>query len=102
MWTTEHSRDTTVARKAIWRAWADVDTGRNGTRNIERIALSGPFATGSTIAMTPKHEETVHLRIAEAVDGEVSSMRPRSTARWCGRSTASTVSTTIAYGSSTA
>ena len=25
MWTTEHSRDTTVARKAIWRAWADVE-----------------------------------------------------------------------------
>jgi hypothetical protein len=25
MWTTEHSSDTTVAPKSIWRAWADVE-----------------------------------------------------------------------------
>jgi hypothetical protein len=71
MWTTEHSSDTTVAPTAIWRSWADVERWPEWNADIERIALTGPFATGSTIAMTPKHQQTVHLRIAEAVEGEL-------------------------------
>jgi hypothetical protein len=38
--------------------------------DIERIELAGPFAPGSTIAMTPAGQEAVELRIAEAVEGE--------------------------------
>jgi uncharacterized protein YndB with AHSA1/START domain len=70
MWTTEHSIETTVAPEAIWRLWADVERWPEWNADIERIALTGPFATGSTIAMTPEGQETVELRITEAVEGE--------------------------------
>ena len=69
MWTTEHSIEATVAPKAIWRAWADVEQWPEWNADVEQIALSGPFATGSTIAMTPRRQETVQLRIAAAVKG---------------------------------
>jgi uncharacterized protein YndB with AHSA1/START domain len=70
MWASEQSVETTVAPEAIWRAWADVERWPEWNADIERIALHGPFATGSRIAMTPYGQETVELRIAEAVPGE--------------------------------
>jgi hypothetical protein len=71
MWTTEHSIETTASADAIWRLWADVERWPEWNRDIERIVLEGPFAAGSTIAMTPHGQDTVELRIAEAVDGEM-------------------------------
>jgi hypothetical protein len=71
MWTTEHSMETTVAPEAIWRLWADVEQWPQWNADIERIELRGPFAPGTTIAMTPRGAETVELRIAEAVEGEM-------------------------------
>jgi hypothetical protein len=71
MWSTEHSIETTLAPEAIWRTWTDVERWPEWNRDIARIALRGPFAPGSTIAMTPHGEETVELRIAEAVAGEL-------------------------------
>jgi hypothetical protein len=70
MWTTEHSIETTVTPEAIWRRWAEVDRWPEWNADIERIELRGPFATGSTIAMTPRGQETVDLRISEAVEGQ--------------------------------
>jgi uncharacterized protein YndB with AHSA1/START domain len=71
VWTTEHRVEASVAPEAIWRAWADVEHWPEWNGDIERIELTGPFATGSTIAMTPKGQDTVELRIAEAVEGEL-------------------------------
>jgi Polyketide cyclase / dehydrase and lipid transport len=71
VWTTEHSIETTVSPEAIWRAWAAVDRWPEWNSDIERISLAGPFAQGATIAMTPRGQETVELRIAEAVEGEL-------------------------------
>lgn len=71
MWTTEQSRETTVAPAAIWRAWADVERWPEWNADIERIELRGPFAPGSTISMTPHGQEAVELRITEAVEGEL-------------------------------
>jgi uncharacterized protein YndB with AHSA1/START domain len=70
MWTSEHSVETDVAPEAIWRAWADVPRWPEWNGDIERIELSGPFAAGSTIAMTPHGEEAVQLQLAEVVEGE--------------------------------
>jgi uncharacterized protein YndB with AHSA1/START domain len=70
MWTTEHAAETVVTPQRIWRAWSDVERWPEWNADIERIALDGPFAVGSTIAMTPKGQQTVELRIAEAVDCE--------------------------------
>jgi Polyketide cyclase / dehydrase and lipid transport len=71
VWTTEHSIETTVSPEAIWRAWADVDRWPEWNADIERIELRGPFAPGSTIAMTPRGEATVELHVAAAVEGEL-------------------------------
>jgi Polyketide cyclase / dehydrase and lipid transport len=70
MWTTEHSIEARVEPEAVWRRWADVERWPDWNADIERIELRGPFATGSTIAMKPYGQDTVELRIAEAVEGE--------------------------------
>jgi len=70
MWTTEHSIETDVGAEAIWRAWADVPAWPEWNEDIERIGLTGPFATGSTIAMTPRGQDPVRLRVADVVVGE--------------------------------
>ena len=71
MWTTEHSIETTATPEAIWRSWAEVSRWPEWNGDIERIELTGPFAAGSTIAMMPPGQETVSLRITEAVEPEL-------------------------------
>ncbi|MGW7453706.1 polyketide cyclase [Streptomyces sp. NPDC054787] len=71
MWTYEHSTETTVAPEAIWRLWADVETWGKWNADIESIEISGPFAAGTDIVMNPAGPDPVHLRIAEAVVGEL-------------------------------
>ena len=70
MWTSEHNAETTVAAERIFGAWADVERWPEWNADIEQIALNGPFDAGSTIAMTPKGQDTVQLHIAEVADGE--------------------------------
>jgi hypothetical protein len=65
MWTTEYSQETTASPESIWRIWSDVQRWGDWNGDIERITISGPFAAGSTIAMTPVGQDTVELRIAE-------------------------------------
>jgi uncharacterized protein YndB with AHSA1/START domain len=71
MWTNEHSIETTAPPEAIWRLWSDVAGWPDWIADIERIELSGPFAAGSTITMTPAGQDPVELRIAEAVEPEL-------------------------------
>jgi Polyketide cyclase / dehydrase and lipid transport len=66
MWAAEHSVQTTASPESIWRLWSDVSTWGDWNADIERIEISGPFATGSTIAMTPVGQVTVELRITKA------------------------------------
>jgi hypothetical protein len=70
MWTNEHSIETTASAEAIWRLWADVPGWPDWIGDIEHIEISGPFAAGSTISMTPTGQEPVELRIAEASEPE--------------------------------
>ncbi|HYY20700.1 MAG TPA: SRPBCC family protein [Thermoleophilaceae bacterium] len=70
MWTTEHSIETTASAEAVWRLWSDVSGWPEWIADIERIELSGPFATGSRVTMIPAGQEPVELRIAEAVEPE--------------------------------
>jgi hypothetical protein len=71
MWTNEQSIDTTASPEAIWRLWSDVPGWPEWIADIEHIEISGPFAAGSTIAMTPIGQGPVQLRIAEAVEPEL-------------------------------
>lgn len=71
MWSSEHRVQTNVAPQAIWQAWSDVERWPEWNSDIARIELSGPFAVGSTIAMTPHEQDTVDLRIAQVEEGEL-------------------------------
>jgi hypothetical protein len=71
MWVTEHSVETTAPSEAIWRQWSNVRGWPEWNADIERIELDGPFAAGSRITMTPRGQEPVELRIAEAVEPEL-------------------------------
>ena len=71
MWTTEHSIETTAAPEAIWGLWAEVAGWPGWNADLELAELSGPFAAGSTITMTPHGQEPIELRIAEAVEPEL-------------------------------
>jgi hypothetical protein len=68
MWAVEHSVETSATPGQVWRLWADVSRWPEWNRDIECIALIGPFAAGSTIRMTPIGQETVELQIAHAVE----------------------------------
>jgi hypothetical protein len=70
MWTSEHSLEMNVGADAIWRAWADVPRWAEWNGDIERVELTGPFASGSRIVMTPRGQDPVRLRIADVIEGE--------------------------------
>ena len=70
MWTREDNIETTASPTAIWEIWADVPQWPKWNA-LERAEASGPFAEGSTITMFPHGEESIELRIAEAVEPEV-------------------------------
>jgi hypothetical protein len=71
MWANEQSIETTSSPEAIWRDWSDVAGWPEWIDDIEQIEISGPFATGSIISMTPVGQDPVELRIAEAVEPEL-------------------------------
>jgi hypothetical protein len=71
MWEYEHSIETAAAPEAIWQLWADVRNWGEWNADLEKIEFEGPFATGSTIVMTPPGDDPVLLRIAELVEGEL-------------------------------
>jgi hypothetical protein len=63
MWTIEHGIETTASPQAIWSLWSEVATWPDWNGDIARIEISGPFAVGSTIAMTPNrrgHGQAAH------------------------------------------
>jgi hypothetical protein len=71
MWEAEYSTETSATPQEIWRLWADVAGWRSWNADIAEIQLTGPFAAGSTIRMTPIGQEPIELRIAEAVEPEL-------------------------------
>jgi uncharacterized protein YndB with AHSA1/START domain len=70
MWTTEYSIETSASPEDVWQQWADVAGWPTWNRDIERIEIEGPFAAGSTILMTPRGEDPIELRIADAAEPE--------------------------------
>ena len=71
MWTTEHSIETTASAEAIRRLWADVPGWPDWIADVAHAELSGPFAVGSVILMTPIGQDPVELRIEEAIEPEL-------------------------------
>ena len=53
MWTASTDIATTASPTALWRLFEDVAGWTNWNAGIARIALHGPFASGSTFEMQP-------------------------------------------------
>ena len=53
MWTDTASIATTVPPHVLWRLFEDVASWTSWNAGIARIALDGPFASGSTFEMQP-------------------------------------------------
>src|SRR5689334_20120487 len=70
MWSTEHSIETTAAPEAVWRLWSDVGDWPRWNADLERAALSGPFAEGSAVTMYPRDDDPIELTIAEVAAPE--------------------------------
>jgi hypothetical protein len=71
MWTTEHTVETAATKEQIWETWRDVPRWPQWNQDLERAELTGPFAVGSTITMTPNGDEPIALTIAEAREPEL-------------------------------
>lgn len=71
MWTNEQSIETAASPEAIWRLWSDVAGWPEWNADIDHIVISGPFAAGSTISMTPIGQDPVELRIGKAVEPDL-------------------------------
>ncbi|MGW1895676.1 polyketide cyclase [Streptomyces sp. NPDC002004] len=71
MWVYEHSVETNATTEAIWNLWADVENWGTWNADIESIEISGPFATGTEIVMTPAGQDPVRLRIGRLTAGEL-------------------------------
>ncbi len=71
MWVYQHSIGTTATPEAVWRVWSDVQSWGTWNADIEKIEITGPFAAGSEITMTPAGQDPVRLRIAEATENEL-------------------------------
>ena len=71
MWEYENSIETSATPEAIWRLWADVENWGAWNAEIEKIEISGPFAAGQQITMTPPGDDPILLRVAEVVEDEL-------------------------------
>jgi uncharacterized protein YndB with AHSA1/START domain len=71
MWVYEHSIETSAAPEAVWRLWSDVENWGTWNADIEKIEISGPFAAGTEITMTPAGQDPVQLRIAEVTENDL-------------------------------
>ncbi|MFI1380818.1 SRPBCC family protein [Embleya sp. NPDC020886] len=67
----EHDVETDAAPEAIWRLWTDVENWGAWNADIESITISGPFAVGAEIVMTPSGQDPVRLGVAEVKAGEL-------------------------------
>jgi len=65
MWTDTASIVTTASPQALWRLFEDVAGWTRWNAGIERIALNGPFATGSTFDMQPPGMEAFRSTLRE-------------------------------------
>jgi hypothetical protein len=64
MWTYEHSIETAADAGAIFEILEDVSRWPEWNRGVERIDLSGPFATGTTGVMVIPDQGSLPFRLA--------------------------------------
>ena len=67
MWAHEH---TAVSLEAVWAVLRDLDQWPRWDTSMERVALQGPFAVGTRVAMTPVGQEPIVSTIVAIAEPE--------------------------------
>lgn len=68
MWIAEHTAQTDLARETVWAALANLHRGTLTYDGADTFELRGPFAVGSTVAVTPVGQETFESTIVDLVE----------------------------------
>lgn len=71
MWQTDFTADTELDPEAVWRALRALHTGQVPFASGDRRCLTGPFAVGGTIAVTPVGLGTLETTITELSEGRL-------------------------------
>ena len=71
MWQTDFTADPDLAPAAIWHALRARQTGQVPLANGDRRLLTGPFAVGGTVAVTPVGLDPLQSTIIELDEGRV-------------------------------
>ena len=75
-WTHQYSVDTTVAAPDIWATLRDLYTGTKLTEHGDTIEIHGPFAVGTTLAVTPHGADfVISCTIVELVENQTYAYR---------------------------
>lgn len=75
-WSSDHTANTTVARRDIWAALRDLYTGTPHRADGDTIEIHGPFAVGTRLSVTPHGADfVIGCTITELADGEVYAYR---------------------------
>lgn len=69
MWTIEHTHATTASAADLWRLWSDVATWPDWNGDVTTATIDGPFAAGSTIAMTLGSGDVIPLTLTAVEPG---------------------------------
>ncbi|MEU2347260.1 SRPBCC family protein [Modestobacter sp. NPDC049651] len=67
--TFEHAAETGTSPAAIWQLWQDVPGWQHWNPGVASATVDGPFATGSTVAMTLPDREVVVLTLETVEPG---------------------------------
>lgn len=69
-WTFEHSEYTAASPESVWALWSDVTTWPVWDRGVERVALEGPFATGTNGTLKPTSGPQVRFELTDVRTAE--------------------------------
>ncbi|WP_028049262.1 polyketide cyclase [Cellulomonas sp. URHD0024] len=70
MWIAEHTAETDLSPETVWTALADLHRGALTYDGADHFELHGPFAVGSTVAVTPVGQGTFDSTIVDLVEPE--------------------------------
>jgi uncharacterized protein YndB with AHSA1/START domain len=70
MWAHEYAAETAASPEAVWAVLRDVDQWPRWDTSMERVALQGPFAVGTRVAMTPVGQEPIVSTIVAITEPE--------------------------------
>ena len=70
MWTHEQSIETSASPARVWQLFVDVARWKDWNAGIEKIAIHGPFANGTTFTMQPPGQDVITSKLIDVKPNE--------------------------------